>query len=50
MQFGIEKISLLLGRFREPSTQKLSWEDAYREMATNDEDWSAWDAVINDGF
>jgi hypothetical protein len=36
--FGIAKIFLLLGRIRKPSTQKLSWEDTYREMAASDED------------
>jgi hypothetical protein len=48
MQFGIAKLSLLLGRFRKLSAQKLSCEDTYREMAASDEDWSAWDAVVND--
>ena len=39
-----------MGRLRKPSDQKLSWEDTYREMAAIDEDWSGWDAVINDGL
>ncbi len=50
MNFGIAKVSLLMGRFRKPSTQKLSWEDTYREMAASDEDWSAWDVTVNDGL
>ena len=48
--FGIAKMFLLLGRFREPSAQRLSWEGTYREMAASDEDWSASGAVINDGL
>ena len=48
--FGITKIFLLLGRLRKLSVQKISWEDAYREMAASDEDWSALDAVVNDGL
>ena len=39
-----------MGRLRKPSDQKLSWEDTYREMAASDEDWSAWDATIDDGL
>jgi hypothetical protein len=50
ISFGIAKIFLLLGRLRKLSAQKLSWEDTYREMAASDEDWSAWDAVVNDGL
>ena len=50
LHFGTAKILLLLGRLREPSAQKLFWGDTYREMAASDEDWSAWDAVINDGL
>ena len=50
VHFGITKIFLLLGRFMKPSAQKLSWENTYREMAACDEDWSDWDAVINDGL
>ena len=50
MHFGTAKTFLLFGRFRKPSNQKLSWEDTYREMAESDENWSAWDAVINDGL
>ena len=50
IQFGIAKRFLLLGRFREPSALQLSWEDTYREMAASDEDWSAWDATIDDGL
>ena len=50
IHFGIAKRFLLLGRLRKPSAQKLSWEDTYREMAAIDEDWSGWDAVINDGL
>ena len=48
--FRIEKISLLLERFRKPSARKLSWEDTYQEIAASSEDWSAWDAAINDGL
>ena len=47
--FGITKMFLLLGQLRKPSDQKLSWEDNYREMAASNEDWSAWNIVINDG-
>ena len=50
MKFGIAKVSLLLGRFSKPSTQKLSCEDTYREMAANSENWSDWCIVINDGL
>ena len=50
MQFGIAKLSLLLGRFGKPSIQKVSWEDTYREMTASDENWSAWDTVVNDGL
>jgi len=50
MHFGFAKRFLLLGRLRKPSDQKLSWEDTYREMAAINEDWSGWDAVINDGL
>ena len=50
MQFGIAKIFLLLGRFRKPSAFQLSREDTYREMAASNEDWSGWDAVIDDGL
>ena len=50
MHFGFARRFLLLGRLRKPSAQKLSWEDTYREMAAIDEDWSGWDAVINDGL
>ena len=50
IHFGFAKTFLLFGRFRKPSNQKLSWEDTYREMAESDENWSAWDAVINDGL
>jgi hypothetical protein len=50
MQFGINKIFLLLGRLMKGSTQKLPWEDTYREKAASDENWSAWDAATNDGL
>ena len=50
MHFGFARRFLLLGRLRKPSDQKLSWEDTYREMAASDEDWSAWDATIDDGL
>ena len=50
IHFGTAKTFLLLGRFREPSALQLSWEDTYREMAASDEDWSAWDATIDDGL
>ena len=48
--FGFAKRFFLLGRLRKPSDKKLSWEDTYLEMAASDEDWSAWDATINDGL
>ena len=48
--FWTAKTFLLLGRFRKPSALQLSWEDTYREMAASDEDWSAWDATIDDGL
>ena len=50
IHFRTAKTFLLLGRFRKPSAQQLSWEDTYREMAASDEDWSAWDATIDDGL
>ena len=50
VHFGIAKIFLLLGRFKKPSSQKLSWEDTYREMALSDEDWSDWDTSSYDGL
>ena len=50
IHFRTAKTFLLLGRFRKPSALQLSWEDAYREMAASDEDWSAWDATIDDGL
>ena len=50
IHFKTAKTFLLLGRLRKPSDQKLSWEDTYLEMAANDEDWSAWDATIDDGL
>ena len=50
MQFGIAKVSLLLGRFRKTSAQKLSWEDTNREFAASSENWSDWDTAINDGL
>ena len=31
-------------------SNKLSWENTYREMATNDEDWSEFDATVADGL
>lgn len=45
VNFEIASLSLLLGRFRKPSTHKLSWEDTYQDMALSDEDWSDWDTV-----
>ena len=50
VHFGIAKISLLPERFRKPSARKLSWENTYREMAASSENWSDWDATINDGL
>ena len=50
IHFRTAKTFLLLGRIRKPSAQQLSWEDTYREMAASDEDWSAWDATIDDGL
>lgn len=44
----------LLIRPADPGT--LSWQDTYRDMATHaqvaehPEDWSEWDAVVNDGL
>ena len=32
------------------ATPKLSWEDTAREMATEQEDWSEWDATLADGL
>lgn len=29
---------------------KLSWEDTYREMGKEDENWNDWDVVIGDGI
>ena len=31
-------------------SNKLSWENTYREMAANDEDWSEFDATVADGL
>jgi hypothetical protein len=50
IHFGFAERFLLLGRLRKPSSQKLSWEDTYREMVATDENWSDWDIVINDGL
>jgi len=50
IHFKTAKTFLLLGRFRKPSALKLSWQDTYQEMAASDEDWSAWDATIDDGL
>ena len=50
LHFRIDKIFLLLGRFKKPSAQKLSWENTYREMAASSENWSDWDTAINDGL
>jgi hypothetical protein len=50
MQFGINKIFLLLGQLMKGSTQKLPREDTYREKAASDVGWSAWDTVTNDGL
>ena len=50
IHFRTAKTFLLLGRIRKPSAQQLSSEDTYQEMAASDEDWSGWDAVINDGL
>jgi antitoxin component of MazEF toxin-antitoxin module len=33
-----------------PAVVKLSWEDTAREMAANQEDWSAWDGAAGDGL
>jgi hypothetical protein len=29
---------------------KLSWEDTFREMAKEKEDWSDFDVTVNDGI
>ena len=50
VHFGITKTYLLLGRFKKPSAQKLSWEDTDQEMAASSENWSDWDTAINDGL
>ena len=50
MHFGTAKAFLLFRRFRKPSTQKLSWEDTYREMAASDEDRPACGKTINHGL
>ncbi len=42
----------LLVRIKHPGTGQSSWEDAYREMATDAaerEEWSDWDATVGDG-
>ena len=31
-------------------SNKLSWENTYREMAADDEDWSEFDATVADGL
>ena len=35
---------------RSKQDQRLSWEDSYREMAREQEDWSNLDATIADGL
>ena len=35
-------------RGKEPG--KLSWEETYRAMATEGEDWSDWEATVSDGL
>lgn len=32
------------------AASKLTWEDTYRAMATEDEDWSDLDATVADGL
>ena len=32
------------------SAPKLSWEETAREMASQPEDWSEWDATVADGI
>jgi antitoxin MazE len=42
----------LLVRIGHRGTSQSSWEDAYREMATDSaerEEWSDWDATVGDG-
>ncbi len=39
----------ILIRGRE-GTPKLSWEETYRAMATESEDWDDWDATMLDGI
>ena len=50
LHFGTGKIHLLMGRLMEPSAQKLSWENTYREMAASSENWSDWDATSYNGL
>jgi antitoxin component of MazEF toxin-antitoxin module len=33
-----------------PAVPKLSWEETARAMAASGEDWSAWEALSNDGL
>jgi antitoxin ParD1/3/4 len=42
-----QKEQRLLGK---PQDEKLSWEDTYRAMATEDENWTDSDALLLDGL
>ncbi|MGB8699631.1 MAG: AbrB/MazE/SpoVT family DNA-binding domain-containing protein [Thermosynechococcaceae cyanobacterium] len=35
---------------RKPQDEKLSWEDTYRTMAAEDEDWTDFDITLLDGI
>jgi antitoxin MazE len=35
---------------RKKQDDQLSWEDTYKAMAQEDEDWTEWDAALLDGL
>jgi antitoxin MazE len=35
---------------RKPNDEKLSWEDTYRAMAAEDENWADFDVALLDGL
>jgi antitoxin MazE len=35
---------------RKPNDEKLSWEDTYRAMAVEEEDWREFDVTLLDGL
>ena len=49
-QLNIEELENGLLIKADLQKDKLSWEDTFREMAKEDEDWSEWDTVADDGI